>query len=216
MWIPPLPPPWISWYELIVNVPHPDLMQVGKLSGNTNFSELFGSSKGSYWHCFPQGSPLVLSCLRLWLRTKQGTSKWQWHPLRHLPAVLLSALAQFRAKGLISVLPAWAPLHRGLMYNRSQATTDLKRIKCAWAASDLSGLYRQSGRKMVVPWMDWGYCFFPVVLVLSPTVHRKCLFLYHMWLKKSIPSATENRCLFFLFVNLLAAAKIPCRAKSIL
>lgn len=34
--------------------------------------------------------------------------------------------------------------------------------------------------------------FFPAVVVLSPTVHRKCLFLYHMWLKNNILSATEN------------------------
>lgn len=57
------------------------------------------------------------------------------------------------------------------------------------------------------------FLFFLMVLVLSSTVHRKCLFLYNMWLEKSISRSTENWCLFFLFMNLLAASKIPCRAQ---
>lgn len=84
-------------------------------------------------------------------RIEQGKSSWRWHALW--------------AKQLISVPPALrsarALLHRGLMYNGSQAATSLGRIKRVCAASDLWELYRERGRVIVVPAWTEDFFFSP-------------------------------------------------------
>lgn len=131
---------------------------------------------------FSQASLLVLRCLRLWQRREQGRSKGQWHPLCHLPTVLLSALAQLRVKQLFSVHPAlqstWALLYRAWR-------TKGHRLPLTEGWNVYEQPQTSGGAEMVVPWM------FCLIFFIHSSSHFKSHWTQKMFISLSYVALKE-------------------------